>query len=299
MTSVDRINQISSNTVAIPARSSYAAIIGLNSSQGARSPKLWNAAFKAFDFDSQMIAIDVLPENLEDLLMLLKRDSRFLGGAIAAPHKEAAAQFLGNNLTNEARLIGSINCLFRDESANLCGTNTDGEGSLAAFESVFGQLTTQKILILGTGGTGKAVAAYFASAVNDPNQVILSSRSQSALRLSKTIKSDVVDWSSISKVASEVDIIVNCTSLGSTLAVGGNPLPVEAWSNIRASTIVYDVIYDPDPTPFLKSASNVGLKNMNGSAMNFEQAVLGFHYALSRGKKNLDSALIREAMKSN
>lgn len=291
------INKLASNIVEIPNKESYAVILGLNPSQGARSPKLWNSAFTNFLISSKMIAIDVAPENFLDLLTVLEKDPTFSGGAIAAPHKETAASYIGNNLTKEAKSIGAINCLFRDVDGALCGTNTDGEGSLRSFENVFGKIEDKIILILGAGGTGKAVSAYFANASNDLKKVYIASRSKAALELSYNIGCNGINWSSINDILPKVDILINCTSLGSTTQLGESPIGPEDFKQLQSHAIVYDVIYDPNPTPFLKHANMLGFKTLNGNDMNFEQAVIGFHYAATKGKQDLDIINIRNAMK--
>ena len=112
----EKINKLSGNEIKIPDRNNYSVILGLNPSKGARSPKLWNAAYSSFSIDSEMIPIDVTEENFKDLLSILDEDPAFSGGAIAAPHKESAAGHLIDNLTKEAKSIGAINCLYRNSN---------------------------------------------------------------------------------------------------------------------------------------------------------------------------------------
>ena len=291
------INKLSSNNVEIPNTEFYSVILGLNPSKGARSPKLWNSAYSNFSISSKMIPIDVSPENFLDLLSVLDKDPTFSGGAIAAPHKETAASYIGKNLTKEAKSIGAINCLFRNTDGTLCGTNTDGEGSLKSFENVFGKTGDKLILILGAGGTGKAVSAYFASAANDLNKFFIASRSDAALKLANDLGCIGINWSSINDILPKVDILINCTSLGSMIHPGKTPLGIEQLEKLQSKAIVYDVIYDPNPTPLLKHADTLGIKILNGNYMNFEQAVIGFNYAATNGKQDLDIMHIRNAMK--
>ena len=293
----EKINKLSGNEIKIPDRNNYSVILGLNPSKGARSPKLWNAAYSIFSIDSEMIPIDVTEENFKDLLSILDEDPAFSGGAIAAPHKESAAGHLIDNLTKEAKSIGAINCLYRNSNGTLCGTNTDGEGCLRAFEDTFGKIENKLILILGAGGTGKAASAYFAAAAGNLQRVYISSRSESALNLSRDIGCNSINWSEIDSLLPEVDILINCTSLGSILQPGLSPLNPDALNKLKSKAIVYDVIYDPNPTPLLEYADELGLKTLNGEQMNFEQAVLGFHYAASYGEMNFDFEKIRIAMK--
>jgi len=190
----EEINKYSENNIRIPERDLYSVILGINPSKGARSPKLWNSAYEFFKISAEMIPIDVKSNNFKKVLSILESDPNFAGGAIAAPHKESAAQYLSDNLTKEAKSIGAINCLYRNKARILCGTNTDGEGALNSFLNTFGSIKEKKILILGLGGTGKAVAAYFANEVDDPKQVYLSSRSSSAEKFSKKINCNFIKW---------------------------------------------------------------------------------------------------------
>lgn len=294
----DKINALSGNLVNIPTDMTYAAILGLMPSKGARSPILWNEAFKCLSVDTRMIPIDVPEQNILSMLKALESDPHFIGGAIAAPYKEIAASFCAMNLTAEAKSIGAINCLFRNPNGTLCGTNTDGEGSLTAFESIFGDINEKRILILGAGGTGKAVSAYFASKLDRLHQLTISSRSNSSAKLAKKLGCNSINWLEIEKESSQADIIINCTSLGSSLQPGLSPLKKQAIQNLKTNAIIYDVVYDPIETPFLQTAASAGLRCLNGLSMNFEQAVIGFHYAATNGQNDLNVDQIRSAMKS-
>ena len=66
---------------------------------------------------------------------------------------------------------------------------------------------------------------------------------------------------------------------------------------LKKDLIVYDVIYDPNPTPLIDDVNSLGLTTFNGSAMNFEQAVIGFSYSITSGVKDIDYKKIIIAMK--
>ena len=91
----------------------FAAILGLTPSKGARSPQLWNAAFTAASIDAAMVPMDVTPENLAGLVAALKADKRYIGGAVAVPHKQEIAKLL-DRLEPEAERIGAVNAIYRD-----------------------------------------------------------------------------------------------------------------------------------------------------------------------------------------
>jgi len=265
------------NQINIEHLDQYAAIIGESPSKGARSPKLWNAVFNDSNTNCLMIPLDVAQNQVIDLLNDLRQDSDFIGGAIAVPYKEVVAQWLGNNISLEAKKIGAVNCLYRGSNGELYGTNTDGEASLVAFENKFGSVDSKKILILGLGGAGKAVVAYFSS---KSNYVTVATRSDSATQYANKIGARWIDWSHIDTLITEQDVIINCTSVGFGLQENLSPLNKAQVEKLDKSTIIYDIIYQPLETKLLSISKSLGISTLNGLSMNLEQAVLAYQYAV-------------------
>ena len=94
-------------------------------------------------------------------------------------------------------------CLFKKNN-KIFGTNTDGEASLRIFRKKFGNIKKKKCLILGFGGAGKAVAAFFNSDLN--SKVIISNRTTLNKKIIKKNNIEFIKWWEISKVISKVDI---------------------------------------------------------------------------------------------
>ncbi len=264
----------------------YAAIIGKNPSKGARSPLLWNAAFNAHGIPATMIALDVRAEMLSDLLESLNEDQYCIGGAVAAPYKELVAKWLDTRVTESALEIGSVNSLYRDENGELIGTNTDGEAALASFIETFGAVGDKKILVLGFGGAGKAVVSYFSRAQERPGQLYVGARTVVNLE-NYSENTTHLPWSEIEDKISEFDVLINCTPLGGNEMVSYSPISEKSIENLKSDAIIFDIIYQPMKTLLLKYCERRGLKTLNGSKMNFEQAVLAFEYAL-RGEARTD-----------
>ena len=93
----------------------YAAIIGLNPSKGARSPKLWNKAFSLLNQKAEMICIDIeSEEEVERTIKNLEEDSSFVGGCIAFPYKETIFKILDFEMIDKvSQPIGAVNCLVK------------------------------------------------------------------------------------------------------------------------------------------------------------------------------------------
>ena len=77
----------------------YSLIIGLSPSKGARSPLLWNRAFKKYNIDCLMTPLDIsTAEDLKENLQRLIKDNFFMGGSVTFPYKELVAEILFDNL---------------------------------------------------------------------------------------------------------------------------------------------------------------------------------------------------------
>lgn len=289
--SFDAIAALIDNPLSYPEGTRFAAILGASPSKGARSPLLWNAAFKAQGINAQMLPMDVPSDRLVQLLSVLDANPDFIGGAIAMPHKESIARWLGDRLTPEAHAIGAVNCLYRDTAGRLMGTNTDGEGAVVSYEKQVGAVSGKSVLLLGPGGAGKAVAAFMARAVKPEGRVTICSRApMDHMRLGAA---SWIDWKCIDILLPAIDILVNCTSVGAAAQIGQSPLSLEQVSKLPAHAVVFDIIYQPSPSALLQLAHQRGLQTLDGTAMNLEQAVLAFGYAVPGG---VDISMTRSAM---
>ena len=196
----------------------YAAILGESPSKGAKSPSLWNAAFKELKLSGMMHPMDVRTERLGEAVQCLRNDRRFIGGAVTMPFKITIIPYL-DALEPEAETIGAVNCLYRD-GEKLIGSNTDGAGALWSLEQeVSDSLEGRSILLLGTGGAGFAVSTYLASALGPKGSLILANRSHAPRdelvgKLQGKCKASCVDWPIAMDQVKGVDILVNCSSIG-------------------------------------------------------------------------------------
>lgn len=284
------VKQYIDNQINISDLDQYAAIIGTQPSKGARSPKLWNAVFKTENNNYKMVPLDVSKENIINLLDSLNNDKSFIGGAIAVPYKETVASWLNGNITIEASKIGAVNCLFRDNKGKLKGTNTDGEACLVTFERKYGMVKNKTIMILGSGGAGKAVSSYFA---NNGAQILIISRSEEGKKHAKKLKAKWCKWNEINRYINTVDAVVNCSSVGFGDQEKESPLNKKQIESLKKSVAIFDIIYQPLNTNLLKIAYSQGLSGLNGLSMNLEQAVLAYKYTV---KTNFTIQEIRETM---
>lgn len=274
----------------------FAAILGLTPSKGARSPLLWNAAFKAGGIDAAMVPMDVTPENLAGLVTALKADKRYIGGAVAVPHKQKIARLL-DRLEPEAERIGAVNAIYRDGD-ELVGANTDGAGALSQIAAALPDLDSRKAVLIGLGGAGIAVAAYLAGAVKE---LVVANRTEAKAEEAATKLGAHVSSATLPLTAAllaDCGVLVNCTSAGYQDGDAGTPLGTDADALIAAlpvGALVYDIIYQPAETPLMKLAAARELKTQNGLGMNLDQAVIAFQKA-NPGALSIDA--VRDAMRN-
>jgi len=284
---MDEISRLIENEFKIEGLEKFAVIIGLNPSKTARSPLLWNAAFKANKLNISMLPLDVEKRNLAKVLEILAYSNKFIGGSVTIPYKTDVATFLGDNLTEEAKSIGAINCIFKDEKNKMIGTNTDGEASLISFKKKFGEIKNKNILILGLGGAGKAVLSYFLKELVN-GKMYITSLNENKFKFYKNYKNiNFVKWSEKESVMNDLDIIINCTSLGFDSNIEKTPISSTQLEKLKKTCIVYDIIYNPKKTIFLELSEKTGLKTFNGLEMNLLQAVIAFNYAVKLNNNDL------------
>lgn len=272
----------------------YAAILGATPSKGARSPTLWNAAFKAARIDAVMHPMDVTVADLPAVVAALKADPRFVGGAVAVPHKQALVGLL-DRIEPEAQRIGAVNAIYRDGSA-LVGANTDGAGALSQIEELVGgahALQTRRALVVGLGGAGLAVAAFLAGRVTE---LTVANRTRAtADAVAAKLEAMAADFPVGADVLSKIDLVVNATTIGHKDGPAGSPIAEADLAVLPASAAVYDSIYQPDATPLLTMAAARGLQTRNGLGMNLDQAVIAFGKAVP-GALGMDA--VRAAMRA-
>lgn len=243
------------------------------------SPLMHNAAFRVMRLDYCYVPFEVRPENLKEAMEGI-RALNIRGVNITVPHKEAAMDYL-DELSAEARLIGAVNTI-ENRDGRLIGDNTDSRGFIKSLlMDANTKVKGKRVLILGAGGAGKGVAV--ACAMEKAATVTIANRTaDKAERLTEYLKGQFseIPFSAISlekdrlpEVISDADILINATSVG---LKRGESLPISS-RDLHKNLVVYDLIYNPPDTPFLKMAGKAGVKKaVNGLGMLLYQGALSF-----------------------
>ncbi|MDD2789491.1 MAG: shikimate dehydrogenase [Sulfurimonas sp.] len=184
------------------------------------------------------------------------------GANITVPHKEAAFAAC-DEIRGFANKVGVVNTII-NENGKLIGYNTDADGfmfSIAAFDNI------KDILIIGAGGTAKALAARF---LQDGLKVSVLNRSAARLLYFKELGCVTYDWKNFE--LQNYDLVVNTTSAG--LKDEELPAPLEMIEQILENTrYVADAIYGK-LTPFLQMAQAKNIIYKDGADMLLGQGVL-------------------------
>ena len=189
-------------------------------------------------------------ESIHDLNNVFN-SKNLCGLNVTIPYKEKIISFL-DKISDEAEQIGAVNTICFENGSKV-GYNTD----------IFGfteSLKMNKIdnidsaLILGTGGAAKTII-YFCNKNNIPFNVV--SRQESNLNLSYNELNEDIFKKRV--------LIVNCTPLGTYPDIKKCPkLPYEL---INKENILFDLVYNPSETLFMKKGKKIGCKTLNGYEM--------------------------------
>lgn len=249
-----------------------AAVIG-SPIRHSRSPAILNAAFRACDLDWAFLAFDVAAGRAGDALTGM-RALGIDGFSVTMPHKAAVAELV-DELTDEARALGAVNCVER-RGELLVGHNTDGGGFVDALAVAGHQVAGRVCAVIGAGGAARAVVVGLARA--GAAEVIVVNRTVERAEVAAGLVS--VGRVGTPREAMTAEILVNGTSVGMGTEAGDDravPLPLEVLrTGLRPGQVVADLVYQPVETPLLRLAAACGATPVDGRAMLVHQAARAF-----------------------
>ena len=241
------------------------------------SPLIHNIAFQKLGLDYVYVAFRVEKSMLKMAVDGI-RALNIRGVNVTVPHKVEVVKYL-DKVDELAEKIGAVNTIV-NENGKLIGYNTDGLGAIKALKDSGFHLKGKKILILGAGGAARAVAYYVAK--EGPSEMVILNRGvEKALELSYKIgyemnvacRAEKLDEYNLKKTLEEMDLLINCTSVGMFPNAEETPVP-KAFLKKRMT--VMDIVYNPMYTRLLKDASDVGCNIICGLDMLVNQAALSF-----------------------
>jgi len=260
----------------ISSKTSFIALIG-NPVSHSLSPIMQNAALQYLGLDLIYIAVPCKDEDLELVLNSFKKIN-CKGLNFTIPHKEKVFN-LCSEISPIANKLKAINTLKLNSEKEWSATNTDVEGFIYPLKNL--NLAKKKSIILGSGGAARSVIQGLIN-LNLSTISVISRNKSSLNELIKNFDNQIQLQGFLNNddrtqiLIQEADLIVNTTPVGmKTTKYENNLLPYgEAfWRSLNSKTIVYDLIYNPAPTPLLKFSAKKGCMTINGLTMLVAQGI--------------------------
>ncbi|MGM9806303.1 MAG: shikimate dehydrogenase family protein [Candidatus Aphodosoma sp.] len=219
------------------------------------------------------ICADYTPVDLPDIsdFPALLAERRWDGFNVTIPYKRAIIPYL-DTLTPTAAAIGAVNTIIITSDRHLTGDNTDVKGFRATLVPHLQEGTVYQALVLGTGGASHAVEYVLKSLgikpvfVSRQSGILAGTPSDAQSAGRETIGYEMLT----DEIISSHKLIINTTPLGMYPNTGSMPdIPYNALTD---GHILYDLVYNPQDTEFLKQGALRGAKCIAGLGMLHSQA---------------------------
>ncbi len=228
-----------------------------------RGHLLHNSVYRAFGLNAVYVKFAITPKEVPKLFPLI-RSLPFRGFSVTMPLKQVVRRYL-RCLDFSAKSIGAVNTL-AEKRGHWQGFNTDGVGGLDAIEAEGTKVKGKKIVILGAGGTARALA--FESILRGGEVWIVHRSEEKARQVSKQFgcKTARLDkWQQL-----PLDILINATPIGMKSCCRVKiPIPNQL---ITKKGTVFDAVARVEQTDLLRRAKIKGCKTISGFEMFFRQA---------------------------
>lgn len=243
------------------------------------SPEFQQAALDHHKIDAKFHRWEIKEGELNSFFETIQ-DADFVGASVTIPYKEKCVNLV-DKLSDSATLIGAVNCIVNTNN-QLVGHNTDGSGFIRALKTKYGfNLQHKKVLLIGAGGAAKAIA--YSLVQEKVSQITIANRTitrgdELAKNLNSTvtkINSIKLERQSLIEPLSDVDLIVNTTSIGMKNGPDPehSPIPVDL---IPQNSVINDIVYNPIETPLIKAAKKKSIPTIGGLDMLVYQGVEAF-----------------------
>ncbi|WP_125766398.1 shikimate dehydrogenase [Lapidilactobacillus wuchangensis] len=245
------------------------------------SPLIHNRGFLERQISARYLAFDTQATAADIATSIKALNIRGLN--LSLPYKETMLPLM-DELTPTAKLIGAINTI-KNETGHLLGTNTDGQGLVAAIQATGVSIKKQHVLLLGGGATARAILVALVQAGCDHVTVVQRPESRHYQQMQQLLSALALadqtcqPWPQLANLPIEdYSLVINATSIGFGDQQDQSPLSAEWLSQLPSTCQVWDVIYQPRQSNLLTLAEQQGLATHNGLAMLCYQAAASFEF---------------------
>lgn len=229
-----------------------------------RAPAVFNALFVDGGVDAVCFGLDLPPQSVLETCRALLESPSVGGMLVTVPYKKVLVS-LADRLGAAARQVGAVNALRRASDGCIEGDLLDGVGFVRGLEAAGHAVKGRRVLLLGAGGAGSAIAAALAEAqaaeigIYDPHGELGAALQA---RLQPLFPGTVLRAAGQAAHV-DYDIVINASPVG---LAADDPLPLDP-ARLAPGTLVCDVIMEPPTTAFLHAAASRGLNIHRGQHM--------------------------------
>lgn len=229
------------------------------------SRKFFNDKFATESIDAQYINFEI--PSIEEFPRVIADNPELRGLNVTIPYKQQVIQYL-DDISPEAKAIGAINVIKVEHIGNqtkLTGYNSDVIGFVNSLRPLL-QPHHKKALILGTGGASKAI--YYG---------LTEKLGLETLFVSRTPREGIITYSDITAdTLREYEVIINCTPTG--MFPHTDECPQLPYETLTSNNLLYDLVYNPEETLFMKKGMTQGATVKSGLEMLLLQALAAWEF---------------------
>lgn len=217
-----------------------------------------SAEYFGAKFASEGIDAEYSLYEMADVSQVTSLRAKLSGMNVTIPYKKAIIPYL-STITAEAEAVGAVNCVRIDASGAMHGHNTDVDGIRATLAPYMESLRGRRALILGSGGASAAV------------RYVLCEACMECMVVSRDKERGDITYEEIDEqVIRSVVLIVNTSPLGMFPAV--DTFPDIPYQYLTSQHLLFDVVYNPRQTEFLRRGAMAGAQVVGGYEMFCRQA---------------------------
>jgi shikimate dehydrogenase len=232
-----------------------------------KSPMIYNPYFEASGVNAVVVPMGCKPDNYPAFLKSVFTLENIRGALITMPHKVTTVGLL-DEVTPTVRVAGACNAVKRLPDGRLVGDMFDGAGFVRGVQRKGFALEGKRVLVVGSGGVGCAIAASLAGAgIAAISLFDVNSASCDALALRLKENHPQIEVRTGSNDPADHDLVVNATPMGMDES---DPLPLDV-SRLSPHTFVGEVVMRTEMTAFLAAAQARGCRTQVGTDMLYEQ----------------------------
>ena len=225
------------------------------------SRKFFTEKFEKEGIDAQYLNFEI--PSIEEFPNTIKNNPTLRGLNVTIPYKQQVMQYL-DDISEEAKAIGAVNVV-KVGKEGLTGYNSDVIGFVNSIKPLL-KSHHKEALILGTGGASKAIR-YGLEEKLGIETLFVSRKAHEGIITYKDVTADMLQ---------EYEVIVNCSPVG--MFPHANECPSLPYEAMNAAHLLYDLVYNPEETLFMKKGAARGATVKNGLEMLHLQALASWDF---------------------